>query len=1026
MTSTDPSEFLRFHEALTKDQPEYLPFYFALVKNKKKPIDPEAPKDPVLQGSWKARKLTFSKAASLMQEGYNIGVAATNIDRLCIVDVDDRGLVGEIKPTLKIRSRKRTGEHNFYFTDDKLASSRSRSAKCSIPTDDAGEVRSNWGYVVCAGSFVPCSEEEINEIPKEDQANAGKYTILHERKVSEITFDELPDVYKNEVFRKEAEAAERTTKEQTEEVKNGEEKREGNNKSALWALTIHDVTGKRDDPGKTFPMFPGFHPTDSENGGNASVAKGVLTCWRHTLCHNALTYLAVDSGLSTCNSAGYGHGGGSSSVDFKDPSTIYTIWKYAKDKGHLPKDDPIPTLAMIHLALENKFCEKKDIEEGWKLPTKAYNSVIEWCNVNENESGREKIESVRGRPKKEKADEPEKIRVPFDVVADKILKQFHIFNMRDTGQIYIYNNGVYKNEGANAVLETRIRRVHDDIYNEYWGVINPTFELGHVPKATTTYVNEALAYIRSFTHIQRKEIDEAAKCYINLKNGLFNLSEWKLEEHDPRYLSISQSPINHDEKATCPSISKFFEDVAHSEDIDLLCEWIGYCLTLEVKQQKAVLVYGPPGSGKSVYLSLLEAAVGDESRSNQPLQKIESDKYSCAQLYGKKANICSDIPNTKMHQSNKFKALTSGLDTIDGENKFQTPFSFRNTAKLTFSANHIPDGPKDEAYYQRWILIEFANRFRGTTKEVKGIIDSLTTERELSGLLNLALKGLKKLKDTGAFSYTKTFAEVEKEYLLNSNPSAAFMDECIVMSTEDLDATILYATFTEWCRTHNTELVTKIGFSRKISEMGYDSHRENEVNPITEKVNNNKKVIVWDNIQLRRPTNINKQKELGQDEEELGQDRKKSSCPEIKSQPTLVRQPKNVLGQDDISFVVNKNENKSLDNANIEDVNKSKMIYFEKLSGKVKTSCPSVCFSDSEPCGQDDSKQAVPSCPNHSKPTSSNQNDESCSKENFSTSDLLRTGLKNSVVVTEEEAGKWLEEGDCSCLCFTWTLRPRA
>jgi hypothetical protein len=65
---------------------------------------------------------------------------------------------------------------------------------------------------------------------------------------------------------------------------------------------------------------------------------------------------------------------------------------------------------MIHLALENKFCEKKDITEGWKLPTKAYNSVIEWCNVNKIESGREKIESVRGRPKKDKADEPETIK----------------------------------------------------------------------------------------------------------------------------------------------------------------------------------------------------------------------------------------------------------------------------------------------------------------------------------------------------------------------------------------------------------------------------------------------------------------------------------------------------------------------------------------------------------------------------------------------------------------------------------------
>jgi len=342
-----------------------------------------------------------------------------------------------------------------------------------------------------------------------------------------------------------------------------------------------------------------------------------------------------------------------------------------------------------------------------------------------------KIESVRGRPPKDKTDKPEKIRVPFDVVADKILKQFHIFNMRDTGQIYIYKNGVYRSAGAEAILETHIRRVHYDVYTEYWGVINPTFELSHVPKATTAYVNEALAYIRSYTHIPREEIDGAADRYINLKNGLFNLSEWKFEEHDPKYLSISQNPINHDENAACPNISKFLEDVARPEDIDFLLEWVGYCLTFDVQQQKAVLLYGPPGTGKSVYLSLLEATVGRESSSHQPLQKLEIDKYRCAQLYGKRVNICSDIPDTKMHQTILFKNLTSGLDTISGENKFQAPFDFLSTSKLTFSANHIPEGPKDEAYYQRWILIEFANRFRGTTNEVKGIIKSLTTEQEL-------------------------------------------------------------------------------------------------------------------------------------------------------------------------------------------------------------------------------------------------------------------------------------------------------
>ncbi len=489
------------------------------------------------------------------------------------------------------------------------------------------------------------------------------------------------------------------------------------------------------------------------------------------------------------------------------------------------------------------------------------------------------------------------IKVPFGIVADDILKRFHIFNMQDTKQIYIYTNGVYKSEGADAIIETSIRNAHDEIYKSYWRIINPEFEIGNIPKATTNYINEVIAYVRSYTHQPRQDIDDAAGMFINLKNGLFNLTDWKFEEHDPKYLCISQSPVYYDENATCPNISQFLTEVARPEDVDFLLEWVGYCMTLEVKHQKAVLVYGPPGTGKSVYLSLLEAIVGEGSRTCQPLQKIESDKYRCAQLYGKNVNICSDIPSAKMHESHMFKALTSGIDTINGENKFQNPFDFRNTAKLIFSANKIPEGPKDEAYYQRWILIEFANRFRGTTKEVKGIIKSLTTERELSGLLNLALDGLKHVKETDGFSYSKTFAEIEKEYLLNSNPSAAFMDECIIMSTDDLDSTILYANFVEWCRTHNTELVSKIGFSRKISEMGYTSHRENVNGSYC-----NKKVIMWDNIQLRKDT-------VGQDDQGIGQDENNSSCPNEKDLLMSNNRSEVPLGQDAFSYVVNKNEN---------------------------------------------------------------------------------------------------------------------
>jgi putative DNA primase/helicase len=78
---------------------------------------------------------------------------------------------------------------------------------------------------------------------------------------------------------------------------------------------------------------------------------------------------------------------------------------------------------------------------------------------------------------------PKKIGVPFDVVADRIRHESHIFTMQDNKQIYIYSNGVYRNEGSDAILDKQVRIVHDEIYVEYWNQKNSTHEIRHIPKA---------------------------------------------------------------------------------------------------------------------------------------------------------------------------------------------------------------------------------------------------------------------------------------------------------------------------------------------------------------------------------------------------------------------------------------------------------------------------------------------------------------------------------------------------------------
>jgi len=359
---TDPVEFAKFHKLLMNNAPEsYAPYYFPLEMNGK---------DPLPGVSWKNNRKTFKEAYYLMKSGYNIGVAATDTDKLAIVDIDDISQVPEIKPTLKIRSRKRLGEHNFYFTNDIVGTGR--TAKSNIPTEDAGEVRSRWQYVVASGSYVQCTEEEIQRIPEEDRGNAGRYSVLKEDKVCFITFEELPDVYKNQVYKKEADAAAKEARIQERRARKGNEKKESNLKSAMWSLTIFDVTGKMDDP--NYKFCSPFH--DSKTYKDTSVSQGVMHCWRHLVCHSALTYLAVESGVSTCSGAGYPHGGGCSDVDFEDPFTVYTVWKHAKDKGLIPEDDPIPYQGLVYYALQKKICTKKQLINGWKLPGFLYHVAI--------------------------------------------------------------------------------------------------------------------------------------------------------------------------------------------------------------------------------------------------------------------------------------------------------------------------------------------------------------------------------------------------------------------------------------------------------------------------------------------------------------------------------------------------------------------------------------------------------------------------------------------------------------------------
>ncbi len=206
-------------------------------------------------------------------------------------------------------------------------------------------------------------------------------------------------------------------------------------------------------------------------------------------------------------------------------------------------------------------------------------------------------------------------------------------------------------------------------------------------------------------------------------------------------------------------------------------EIIAWLMTPDTRIQKALLLLGEGGTGKSTFLKALTAFLGKENVSTLPLHKLEGDRFAAARLVGKLANICADLPSTHLETSSIFKAITGG-DRIAGEYKYGTGFDFTPFARLVFSANQPPrSGDASNAFYQRWVVLPFDRVFRGTRAEAdSNKLDALLAEpRELSGVLNHALEVLPRLRERG-LTETGSMREVWATFRQVTDPVAIWLD----------------------------------------------------------------------------------------------------------------------------------------------------------------------------------------------------------------------------------------------------------
>jgi len=374
--------------------------------------------------------------------------------------------------------------------------------------------------------------------------------------------------------------------------------------------------------------------------------------------------------------------------------------------------------------------------------------------------------------------------------AEYLMKKNHFKTTRDNETLYVFNEekGIYGDWGKVFIKEQMASLLDEG--------------------NRARYVADVLHHIHGSTYFDREHNPLGI---IAVDNGYLNVATKELQPYTPDLFITSRLHVKYDPEAKCPKIENFLTEVVSEDQIDVIQEMFGYCLYKNTPFHKSLMLVGEGSNGKTTLSELLKKLLGANNVNNATLQALCSSRFAVADLYGKLANICNDIPSDALKRTGMFKMLVGG-DTINAQKKFQHPFNFKNYAKLIFSANQIPETQDDTlAFFRRWIIIECNNIFMGDNCNPH-ILREIATPEGLSGLLNFALEGLARLLENAGFSTTETMAELRNQYIRRSNSAKAFIEECLEYSSNPenyVTTDEMYANYIEFCENNNLRSMRK-------------------------------------------------------------------------------------------------------------------------------------------------------------------------------------------------------------------------
>jgi len=250
-------------------------------------------------------------------------------------------------------------------------------------------------------------------------------------------------------------------------------------------------------------------------------------------------------------------------------------------------------------------------------------------------------------------------------------------------------------------------------------------------------------------------------------------------------------------------------------------------------------------NGKSVFLEYVGNMLGHDNIEHIQLQDLEEDKFMCAKLEGKLANIFPDLETDELRHTGKIKVISSN-EGIEVQNKYQPAFKLYPFLKMIFSCNRFPKAhDQGQGFFRRWIIVKWERDFENDPERDEHLKDRLKSNRDEMNIVFSSLVYLaRKLLKDGKFTHSKDWRKVQQEWNKNADPVDDFATNCIINSDNHKTKRETYQFYKETMLIRG-ETPLGIGrFGKLFAEYFEDS---------IEKVETGRTMRVWLNIDFKKP-----------------------------------------------------------------------------------------------------------------------------------------------------------------------------